>query len=159
MRLNHIVAALAVVACFSFASSALADGACCFLVDPVDRCWIATDAATCNPGHGSSNVFQGDGTNCCKTTCGNFSSAPARGACCTPNGCFIVLNATKCGLISGTYQGNDTRCTDKPATFGDICPSPVRFCPTLTGWGMVALLLVLLTAVTIKICGALPRRA
>lgn len=70
--------------------------------------------------------------------------APPAGACCLPNkGCSLNVTGDACLQSGGNYQGDgSTSCTHNAA--GNCIP-------TVSGWGLAALLLSLLIAATIAI--------
>jgi len=119
MRSNHIVAALAVGACLSFASSAVAvPQGCCH---PDGTCTVE-EVGACNSGIGNNT-----GTADC--------SGIVCGACCLAGG-FPCLHMDEnsstsfsCDSFEGTYLGAGTSC-------GPLAPGSLNFyeCPlSLTG--------------------------
>ena len=171
MRSNHIVAALAVVACLSLASLAVAGppqhgateistvagpavtGACVFY--PGDSCQIVAGGA------GACTIYDaaylGDGSTCC-----DFSSGVTGACCCSAlalGACTLVSDAiespaarcdTYC-LASFTYQGDGTSCiaaATNDCSSVDNCSPPV---PAVSQWGIASLGLLLLTGATIRL--------
>ncbi len=152
MRLNRIVAALAVVACLSFASSALAGdpvGACC---DLATGACTQVPFSTCPVDPGGESLFQ-SGVDCppsgfCGACCGDFG---ALGNCqdrWTPGEDFCRIE------LLGTAYFEGEICNDE----GRPCKGPEPI-PAVSEWGMAAVVLLLLTGLTIKFGGAFPRRA
>ena len=140
MRLNHIVAVFAVVACLSVASSALAG-------DPVGACCnLATGACTevplsaCPVDPGGESLFQ-DGVSCpatglCGACCGDFG---ALGNCqdrWTPGEDFCFAE-----LLGTAYFEGDI-CND----FGSPCAAPI---PTVSEWSLIIMTVLAFTAGTI----------
>ena len=130
MRLNHIVAVLAVVACLSLASSALASGACCgeglqssTENDICDNEYA--DAAACQSSFTRPTIFQ-DGADCCTATSACID-VPI-GACCFTSGCINTTSGI-CSKFSAVYHGDGTTCDPTPG-LGDACPSSTTFCST-----------------------------
>ncbi len=159
MRLNHFVAVFAVVACLSFASSALAiaPGACC----SSDLCFHAGDQADCDSIAGGQTYLGSF------TTCAACNGAVTTGACCdigigfAPATCFTVTKGNQaspnlfCQLaFSGAYQGDGSSCVGSDNT----CPPPPPV-PAVSEWGMASLVLVLLTGLAIKFRALVPKRA
>jgi len=145
MRLNHIAAALAVVACLSFVSSAVAEpptGACCPLVGLA--CTEGT-SATCQ---GAGGFYQNNGSVC--PSSGNC------GACCfetdIASGCGATVES-KCtvgdlqvGEVAVTFLGDGVGCVGSSGGSAGSCPSV----PAVSEWGMASLGLLLLAGLTVK---------
>jgi hypothetical protein len=74
----------------------------------------------CESGGGT---FQGEGTSCSTSPCGNM------GACCIVNNCSIKTQ-TDCVNAGGTYLGDGTSCSPNPC--GKICPSISLSCDSIT---------------------------
>ena len=145
MRLNQIVAVLAVVACLSSASSAMADGACCVDFGKV-KCAVIP-AANCT---GANETYH-EGMGC--EVCG-FGAAAER--CCAPaafNGIEVQCQLADAKICEYDGDGPGTFCTPS-----NECPPPV---PAVSKWGIASLglLLLVVAGLTIKFRGALPRRA
>ncbi len=149
MRLHHIVAVFAVVACLSVASSALAG-------DPIGSCCnLATGACTevpfsaCPVDPGGESLFQ-SGISCpasglCGACCGDFG---ALGNCqdrWTPGEefCFIEL------LGTAYFEGEICNDSGSPCEEPPAPPDPDPM-PTTSEWGMAAVMLLLLAGLTIK---------
>lgn len=141
MRLSQIVAVLAVVACLSFASSAMADGACCIDTGKI-QCAVIP-AANCT---GPNETYH-EGMSC--EVCG-FGGAER---CCEP----AVVNGidVQCRLADKMCVGE----TDGPGTFctpSNECPGPV---PTVSEWGLIVLVLLVMTVGTVVLGRGIPRAA
>ena len=156
MRLNHIVAALAVAACLSFASSAVAEHG------------FATHICefVCGGGCSGGTTELTTAEQClqhCRTEC------KRPGTTCEPPTVCIwlgedILPPPICG--DGTINQESEEC-DPPqdgACPGEcipescLCPPPPPV-PAVSAWGIASLGLLLLAGLTIKFRGALPKRA
>ncbi len=142
MRLSQIVAVLAVVACLSFASSAMADGACCIDTGK-DQCAVIP-AENCEAVNGT--YFEGMGCEVC-----GFDGAER---CCEPAdvGGFDV----QCRLLDPKICVGET---DGPGTFctpSNECAAPV---PAVSELGMIAMALVMLGAGAFVLRRRIPRAA
>lgn len=142
MRLHHIVAVFAVVACLSVSSSALAGG------DPVGACCnLATGActempfSTCPVDPGGESLFQ-SGISCppsglCGACCGNFG---ALGNCqdrWTPGEEFCQIE------LLGTAYFEGQICNDT----GPPCEVPPV--PTVSEWSLIIMTVLAFIAGTI----------
>ena len=147
MRLNHIVAVLAIVACLSLSSSAMATGteACC---SDDNTCQMLTSFDCEYFGVGTS---QGPGSTCggiqaccdsvtgaCyaadRTCClangdvplgpGSVCSAPD--ACCLSDNTCQMLDAICCLFTGGTPQGAGSTCDSNPCLSNGACCDPAQ---------------------------------
>ena len=107
-----------------------AKGACCL---PGPTCDDQLTAYECNEAGGT---YGGD-----ETECGDVTCPLPTGACCGAQGCIVVSlpGCTDSGF--GKYRGDDTVCEEE-------CPDGV---PTVSEWGLVALVLLVLAAGTVVI--------
>ncbi len=138
MRFNHIVAALAVVACLSFASSAFATGACCN--STTGACTIEGVETDCTSSGGQ--FFIGDN---CGTSlfCGACFDAETDDTCDCLN---EWTTQAACAAATGAAYVDGVRCV---AT--ESCPvPPVPPVPAVSEWGMASVVLLLLAGLTIK---------
>ncbi len=138
MRLNHIVAAFALVACFSFVSSALAGG------DPVGACCnLATGGctevpfSTCPVDPGGESLFQ-SGVSCpasglCGACCGDFGLLGNCQDRWTPGEEFCQIE------LLGTAYFEGEICNDQ----GSPCKAQAPV-PTVSEWGMAIMAVLLL---------------
>jgi hypothetical protein len=143
MRLNQIVGVLAVVACLSFASSAMADGACCADIGKI-QCAVIP-AANCT----GSNETHHEGMGC--EVCG-FGAEAQR--CCEPalfNGIDVQCRLADDKMCVGDLDGPGTVCTPS-----NECAASV---PTVSELGMIATALVMLGAGTLVLRRRIPRAA
>jgi hypothetical protein len=105
-------------ATFGLIVNPVVSGACCN--NTSGACSITT-GATCST---TTSTFQGDGTTCTPTICGNT------GACCnnTSGACTLVL-AAGCSATTSTFQGENTTCSPSPCgTQGTCCNSVTGGC-------------------------------
>ncbi len=144
MRLSQIVAVLAVVACLSFASSAMADGACC--IDTGKNQCAVIPAANCT---GPDETYH-EGMGC--EVCG-FGATAER--CCEPasvNGIDVQCRLADPKLCLDDTDGPGTFCTPS-----NECPDPVV--PTVSEWGLIVLVLLVMTVGAVVLGRRIPRAA
>lgn len=78
--------------------------------------------------------------------CCDCSAPAAMGACCTAAGC-TVTTAADCQALVGDYKGDGTNCNDNDGDgIPDACVVPI---PTVSAWGVLVLMLLLLTGGTV----------
>ncbi|MFC1573148.1 T9SS type A sorting domain-containing protein [Candidatus Eisenbacteria bacterium] len=80
-------------------------GACCNVLE-CDECVIVTSETECNQG-GVQFVFQGYGSTCDASPCGDL------GACCLIGGC-LPMTCWDCETASGVFEGPNTVCDPNP---------------------------------------------
>lgn len=104
-------------------------GACCF---DHGVCQVTTFAACAM----ATGTWMGEGTTCGDVDC--------YGACCLPDSsCANSYSKIQCGNAGGTFQGFGTTC-------GEVNCVPPEPAPTLTNWGLITLLfLILLTGIIV----------
>lgn len=122
-------------------------GACCF---PTGTCADLTEP-DCNTQGG---IFLGIGSVCLGDGNGNGiddACEQVLGACCWPNGQCTLETQANCLNAGGDFKGNGVACMGDANGNGidDLCEE--ANVPTLSEWGMIALLLLLITAGTVAI--------
>ena len=112
---------IALILILANSNTAQADGACCL---DNGSCLDLPSPLACLLADGQ---WMGEGTYCVEVQC--------IGACCLPDGsCLDSLSWNACQDSGGKYQGHGTICDTI------VCPIPI---PTLTNWGLLVLLVLL----------------
>ena len=132
MRLNHIGKAFAVAASLTFASTAVADGACC---NPSNKVCVIRTASNCAT---PSVNFLGEGT-----VCADCFSGPSGACCIIPDGPCAHTTPSHCNFSLVEYKGDGTTCIPEPKGEVGICRDDASV-PAVSEWGIATLALLLL---------------